>query len=127
MNMLELAALIAAILAPMAAMTIGFAILLSNQLKASDGRLGEQLKTSEQRLGEQLKASEQRLGEQLKASEQRLGEQLKASEQRLTEQYREVNRDTKTLIREMGFIQGSLGIAPRRRDSDADEAGEAAA
>ena len=65
----ELAALIAAILGPMAAMTIGFALLFSNQINTY--------------------------------------------EQTLTEQYRETNRDTKTLIRDMAFLQVSLDIAPR--------------
>ena len=93
MDMLPLAALVLAILGPMAAITIGFAMLLSNQIKAS---------------------------------EQRINDQIKMTEMRLTEQYRETNRDTKTLIRDVAFLQGSLGIAPRRQESDTDGAAEAA-
>ena len=104
MDMLPLAALVLAILGPMAAITIGFAMLLSNQIKAS----------------------EQRINDQIKMTEMRLTEQIKMTEMRLTEQYRETNRDTKTLIRDVAFLQGSLGIAPRRQESDTDGAAEAA-
>ena len=93
MDLLPLAALILSILGPMAGITIGFAMLLSNQIKAS---------------------------------EQRINDQIKMTEERLTEQYRETNRDTKLLIRDVAFLQGSLGIAPRRQDSDTDGAAEAA-
>ena len=93
MDLLPLAALILSILAPMAAITIGFAMLLSNQIKAS---------------------------------EQRINDQIEMTEVRLTEQYRETNRDTKLLIRDVAFLQGSLGIAPRRQDSDTDGSAEAA-
>ena len=115
MEISELAQLIAAILGPMAAITIGFAMLLNSQIRGS-----------EQRLAEQIKGVEQRLAEQIKGVEQRLTEQIKGVEQRLTEQYRETNRDTKTLIREVSFLQGHLGISPRGRESDTDATAEAA-
>ena len=63
---------------------------------------------------------------QFRGSERRLTEQIKGVEQRLTEQYRETNRDTKTLIREVSFLQGHLGIPPRGRESDTDATAEAA-
>ena len=53
MSMYGLAALIMAILAPMAAITISFAILLSNQLRASERRLIGQVRTTELSLTEQ--------------------------------------------------------------------------
>ena len=55
-----------------------------------------------------------------------LSRQIRTSEQRLTEQYRETNRDTKTLIRDVAFLQGSVGIAPGRQESDTDGKAETA-
>lgn len=104
MTMFELAALIAAILGPITAIIVAFTMLLSNQIKTS----------------------EQRTSETIRASEQRLSEQIQATERRFTEQHSETNRDTKTLIRDVAFLQGGLGIAPRRQDSDTDGTAEAA-
>lgn len=53
MSMYGLAALIMAILAPMAAITISFAVLLSNQLRASERRLVGQVRETELNLTEQ--------------------------------------------------------------------------
>ena len=69
-----------------------------------------------------LTAAEERFNRRLDESEQRLA----ASERRLTELYRELNRDTKTLIDGVGFIRGSLGISPSRQGADPDGAAEAA-
>ena len=66
------------------------------------------------------------LSNQIRTSEQRFSRQIRTFEQRLTEQYRETNRDTKTLIRDVAFLQGSLGIAPGRQESDTDGKAETA-
>ena len=76
----------------------------------------------EARLNRRLDESEQRLTRLITAVEER----SKESERRLTELYREVNRDAKTLLREVGFIRGSLGVSPSRQGNDPDGAAESA-
>ena len=104
MTILEAAALTAAILGPMTVITVAFTMLLSRQIRTS----------------------EQRIINQIRTSEQGFSRQIRTSEQRLTEQYRETNRDTKTLIRDVAFLQGSVGIAPGRQESDTDGKAETA-
>ena len=92
----------------------------------SERRLTEQIAASEKRLTEQIAASEKRLTDLIKAVDEHSNKRLEDSERRLTELYREVNRDTKTLIGEVGFIRGSLGISPSRQGTDPDGAAEVA-
>lgn len=53
-----------------------------------------------------------------------MSKRLTAFEQELTEQHREIHRDTKTLIREVAFLQGSLGARPRSQENDPDGVAE---
>ena len=76
-------------------------------------------------LSRQINAAEARQTTELYESERRITEQFQGLERRLTEQYRETNRDMKTLVREVGFLQGSLSIPPSDRESDPDAEAEA--
>ena len=102
-------------------------VIVGEQLLAVIGAtyyLSRQINVAGARQTTGLHESERRLTEQFQGLERRLNEQIGGIERRLTKQYRETNRDTKTLIRDVGFLQGSLGVARRRQESDPDaEAG----
>ena len=114
---------------------LGMLYFLSRQISAaemrqaterheSEGRLTERIEKAEQRFTEQVQGVERRLTEQIQGVERRLTERIEKTEQGLTERIQGVERDTKTLIGDVGYLQGSMGIAPRRSESDSGEAAE---
>ena len=112
------------VLGAQVAISLGMLYFLSRQRCAAEMRQATERHESERRLTERIEKAEQRLTEQLQGVERRLTERIEKTEQGLTERIQGVERETKTLIGDVGYLQGSMGIAPRRSESDSGEAAE---
>ena len=99
---------------------------LTELIKAVESRLTNQLQEVGTRQITERHESERRLTELIKAVEERSIRRVEESGTRLVALYREVNRDTKTLIGEVQFIRGRMELPPHDRESDSDATAEAA-
>lgn len=121
-NIITIVAIGVAILGAIAAT----ACFMFRQMNMVKSRLTNRIQESETRQTTERHESERRLTEMITAVEQCFNRQIDESEKRLVELYREVNRDTKTLIGKVQFIRAKMGVPPLNSESDFDATVEAA-